>query len=261
MPAPRKQTMPLAGQIMIVFVVLAFLLPMVGSKFIDGQIVKEQVLILRWFGPAKGMEIDQRASSWFNAWAVQSGLMRHAIEGSAKTSIGSLLKMAKGPAAPAPVHLSGCTSKADCATAQTITVAGASNASSPAVAPAGPASPKAASPIAHHLYLWWITSVFALAYFALLRLSTFIAWLPVLLPILIALLIQAHAQRKLKWYSFGGISARQYRMGLRLSGWMLAIAIALFFAPGALPPIAIELCLVLSVSGFALMVANGHKPI
>lgn len=260
MPSPRKQTMPLAGQIIIVFVLLAGLLPMVGSKFIDGQIIKEQVLVLRWFGPADGMKIDQRASSWFNAWAVRSGLMRHAIEGSAKTKLSGLFKMAHGPGTQNLAPVSNCSSKADCASAPTISIAeGARNATAlPAKPQAG--VPAGGSTIVHHLYLWWITAVFALAYFALLRLSTLLAWLPVLLPIMIALLVQAHAQRKLKWYSFGGISARQYRMGIRMSGWMLAIAMALFFAPGALPPVSVELCLLLSASGFALMLANGHKP-
>lgn len=259
MPAPRKQTMPLAGQIIIVFVVLALLLPMIGSKFIDGQIVKEQVTILHWFGPAKGEEIDQRAASWFNAWAVQSGLMRRAIEGSAKAKLGGLFHMAKTPGT-ATVHVADCSSKADCASARQINVGGGPATAMPAPAQAPSPLSSAGSPVAHHLYLWWITSVFALAYFALLRLSTLLAWLPVLIPILVALMVQAHAQRKLKWYSFGGISARQYRMGLRMSGWMLAMAMALFFAPGALPPVAVELCLLLSVSGFALMTANGHKP-
>lgn len=259
MPAPRKQTMPLAGQIIIVFVVLACLLPMVGSKFIDGQIVKEQVMILRWFGPAKGEAIDQRAASWFNAWAVQSGLMRRAIEGTAKAKLGGLLHMAPTPG-QTTVHVANCSSKTDCASAPRIHVGSGPATALPATAPPpSPLSP-AGSPVAHHVYLWWITALFALAYFALLRLSTLIAWLPVLVPILIALLVQAHAQRKLKWYSFGGISARQYRMGLRMCGWMLAIAMALVFAPGALPPVAVELCLLLSVAGFALMTANGHKP-
>lgn len=261
MPSPRKQTMPLAGQIIIVFVLLAGLLPMVGSKFIDSQIIKEQVMILRWFGPAKGMEIDERASSWFNGWAVNSGLMRHAIEGSAKSKLSSLFKMAHGTGSPKPAAVSNCSSKAGCASAPSIAIAGAPAAAVPGQQTQQPLGAAADdSPIVHHLYLWWITAIFALAYFALLRLSTLIAWLPVLLPIMIALLVQAHAQRKLKWYSFGGISARQYRMGIRMSGWMLAIAMALFFAPGALPPVAVELCLLLSTSGFALMLANGHKP-
>lgn len=239
MAGPSKSSVPLATQLIVVCMLLALLMPLLGATFITKQVQKEQTLTISLFGQAEGMTITSRADRWFRSWAVDTGLMHRVIHAMDKAENQQRAKLVASTAKPLVIHDSAGRFKAP-----------NPNASSN---PAG-------SGTASHLWEWWSTAVFALSYFSLLRISCLIALLPMLLPIVTAVLITGSASRKLKWHGFGGVSPLQYRAGIRLWGWMLGIGIGLIPAPGALPPVSVGICLLLSSIGVAMATANRQKP-
>jgi len=79
MPGASKSPTPIAFRLMIASFFIAMFLPLVGSTFVNGQIMKEQNLILEWYGPAHGAEINARADGWFRLWAMRTGMMQETI--------------------------------------------------------------------------------------------------------------------------------------------------------------------------------------
>lgn len=239
MPGASKQPMPLAGQMIIAAFFLAMMLPLIGSTFINTQIMKEQSMILRWYGPVHGAEINARADSWFRLWAMRSGMMQKTIHMfDPKTSEDAATKVASN-VKPIVIHDSNH---------HFGDINGAQNTSSN-----NNSRPR-------HFWYWWITAAFALIYFAMLRFSTFVVWIPMVIPISVAILVTGSTVRRLKWHGFGGVNPLQYRAGVRLTGWMFGIGMGMFFMPGALPPVTIASAVLLSVAGFAMVMANRQKP-
>lgn len=241
MAKPSNRPAPLAGQIIAGFVMLAVMLPLVGSKFITTQIQKEQGLTLRFYGDLKGTLINTRADNWFRIWAIESGLLDRAVHAFDRNPASTQTAAGVDPNRPKPLEIHDSAGRFASPTAGT-PAGGQSN-----------GSPR--------LWHWWITAVFALMYFAALRLSELVTLTPMLLPLIIAVVITGGSVQKLKWHSFGGVSALHYRVGIRLWGWMLGIGVGLLFAPGALPPVTVGACLLLSFGGMAMMTANRQKPI
>lgn len=236
MPAPSNKSMPLAGQVIVVFFMVAMFLPLIGSTFINKQIAKEQGLILQWYGSDKGEAINARADGWFRLWAIRSGLMQSTIHAfDPKTSEQQAEQL---PSGVKPIVVRDSKGK---------------------FGAIGEGEGEAGEGHQGKWY-WWITAVFALCYFAMLRLSTFLVWIPILVPVCVAILATGRARQRLKWHGFGGVNPLQYRAGIRMSGWMFGIGLGMFFSPGALPPITVAACLLLSISGVAMVMANRQKP-
>lgn len=289
---PSKRPAPLAFQLVICCLMIALLMPMLGATFITRQIQKEQVLVLKWYGTPKGAVINGRADRWFRLWAVQSGLMNRVIHGEA--AVNAAVQTATHPLQSSraaggqgtygdggdgglDVSSNVDTSKAlrvedskhrlssdgvPQPQSDTRSAFAQSHAQSSGSQPAHPLpfhSPLSNGAV-HRLWQRWITAVFAIVYFVMLRLSALVSLLPMLLPVIAAVLITGGAVRKLKWHGFGGVSSLQYRSGIRMWGWLGALSVGLLAAPGALPPIMVGFCLLLSCVGIAMATANRQKP-
>lgn len=292
---PAKRPAPLAFQLVVCCILIALLMPMLGATFITNQIRKEQVLVLKWYGTPKGTLINDRADRWFRLWAVDSGLMNRAIHGEAAVNKAAHEAMHpfQSPSQNQTQSADGGSGDSGLQIAPTIDTSQAlkvedskhrfssngvpkpstqgsgggyasGSASQRAASPSGGTSTPAFSPMklrgVHHVWERWITAVFALIYFTMLRLSAFVSLLPMLLPVIAAVLITGGAVRKLKWHGFGGVSTLQYRSGIRMWGWLGALSVGMLVAPGALPPVMVGLCLLLSCVGISMATANRQKP-
>lgn len=230
-----KQPAPLAGQIIVAAFFVAMLLPLIGSQFINGQIQKEQLLILQWYGQDKGSEINARADAWFRLWAIQSGVMNRTIHMFDPKPVEQAAEQVASNVKPIVIRDSSGRFGSLNESAQ-------------------------GGNTREHVWYWWITAAFALCYFGLLRVSTFLVWMTMLIPVAVAILVTGHTHRRLKWHGFGGVNPLQYRAGIRMASWMLGIGIGMVFMPGALPPITVAACALTSVAGIAMISANRQKP-
>ena len=294
---PSKRPAPLAFQLVICCLMIALLMPMLGATFITRQINKEQVLVLKWYGAAKGTVINDRADRWFRLWAVDSGLMDRVIHGEAavnkvvQTATNQLQahERADGQDDAGNAGDGGLDVTSSVDTSKALRVedskhrlssdglpppesgtqgsAFGSSRNTNSTSTASSTKPRAMpfhSPLGsegvHHLWQRWITAVFALVYFVMLRLSALLSLLPMLIPVIAAVLITGGAVRKLKWHGFGGVSSLQYRSGIRMWGWLGALAVGMLAAPGALPPVMVGFCMLLSCVGISMATANRQKP-
>jgi len=238
---PSGKPAPLGLQLFVVCIFCALLLPLVGSNFILQQISKEQRLILQWYGPVRGAKINQEADQWFRGWALESDLMNRAIHGfdpKPEAVPDSSQVPSNAPPAAKPIVIHDSSGRFG-------------------DLPSGDQGQDSKKPA---FWYRWITAVFGLGYFGMLRLATLITWLPMLLPVCISIIVTGYTRQQLKWHGFGGVSPREYRAGSRLMSWFLGIGIGMFFVPGALPPVTVEVCLVLSALGVSLLMSNGVKP-
>ena len=241
---PSQKPASLGIQLLVVCIFCAALMPLVGSQFIVQQIGKEQRLILQWYGPARGAQINGSADRWFRGWAVGSGLMTRAIH-----------SFDPRPAAPGADPAS---SQSTAAVKPLVIHDSAGRFGNlPSASASASASPSDGRP---KVWYRWITAVFGLAYFALLRAATLVTWLPMLIPICVSIIVTGYTRQQLKWHGFGGVSPREYRAGSCLMSWFMGIGFAMFFVPGALPPVTVEVCLVLASLGVSLVMSNGAKP-
>jgi len=236
---PSTKPAPLAMQLIVVSIFIALLMPLVGSKFVTQQISKEQRLILQWYGPVRGTMINSNADAWFRAWAVNTRLMRQTIH----------------KFDPKPTDSDSQAAATHASAVKPLVIRDSSGRFG-----ALPSGSSDSDPTKPSFWYRWITAVFALGYFAMLRLATLAAWLPMLVPICISILVTGYARQQLKWHGFGGVNPREYRAGARLSTWFLGIAVGMLVVPGALPPVTVPICLILMSLGVALLVANGQKP-
>ncbi|MEY2117129.1 DUF4400 domain-containing protein [Rhodanobacter sp. FW106-PBR-R2A-1-13] len=234
---PSKQPAPLAGQLIIAAFFLALVLPFIGSKYINGQIQKEQGLELVLYGDAQGGYINNRADEWFRLWSMKSGLMLKAIH-VAETKPAA--PQADSAAAVKPIVIRDSAGRFGA-------LSGGDNTSS---------SPSRM----RRVWYWWVTAAFALCYFALLRLSTLVYWIPMLVPLCVAIITTGNTVRRLKWHGFGGVNPFRYRAGIRLTNWMAGLAVGMLFMPGALPPVTVPACVLLSVAGMAMAMGHRQKP-
>lgn len=231
-----KQPAPLAGQLILAAFFLALLLPFIGSRFINSQIEKEQRLEMSLYGDDQGTYVNARADGWFRLWAIQSGLMNRAIHSTDAKTAPPASAVAGAPGAIV-IHDS----------------AGRFGTISPVAGGGSPSS-------ARRVWYWWVTAAFALCYFALLRLSTLLYWIPMLIPLCMAIMTTGNTVRRLKWHSFGGVNPFRYRAGIRLANWMAGIGVGMLFMPGALPPVTVPACVLLTFAGMAMAMANRQKP-
>jgi hypothetical protein len=231
--------MPLAGQLIIAAFIMAMFAPLVGSTFINKQIMKEQGLILQFYGNDQGADINRRADTWFRLWFIQSGMMPKMI--------------AAFDPKPGTDSVGADVSAADI---KPIIIRDSSGRFGELNATAGQQQGVSRP---RQFWYWWITAAFALGYFAILRLSTFIAWIGILIPVSIAIVVTGYTVRNLKGHGFGGVNPLQYRAGIRMAGWMFAIGLGMFVMPGALPPVTVPVCTLMSIAGFAMIVANRQK--
>jgi hypothetical protein len=225
--------MNLAGQLILAAMFIALLLPLVGARFVNGQIAKEQTLVMTWYGAYQGSTIDRRADDWFRLWAIESGLLQraeHALDGTT-------------PAAPAagspPAHQIVVKDSAG----RFGTITGNSVAGR---------SPK-------KLWHWWITAAFSLMYFAMLRLSVLVYWVPIMVPLAVAILVTGSTLRNLKQHGFGGVNPLRYRVGVRTTKFAIPFAIGGLFLPGALPPVVVPVLVLMFFGGLAAVMANRQK--
>lgn len=237
--APSKQPMPLAGQLIVAAFFMAMLAPLVGATFINKQIMKEQGLIMQFYGNDEGSTINRRADTWFRLWFLQSGMMPKMIAAFDP----------KPSAESAPAESSETNVKP-------IVIRDSSGRFGDL---GGGAAPQQGISRPRQFWYWWITAAFAMGYFAILRLSTFLAWIGILIPLSVAILVTGYTVRNLKGHGFGGVNPLQYRAGIRMAGWMFGIGLGMFFMPGALPPVTVPFCVLMSIAGFAMIIANRQK--
>lgn len=251
MPKPSQKPGMLAWQIAFVFILVAMAMPLVGSKFVLQQISKEQQSVMLWYGESGGSVIVNNADRWFRFCANDSDLMNRTIYAfSNQDSDSKSASPTKMPTTDGydpdgkQIHVTDSYGRFK----DTDWRRQPSTISDPA------------ANYHNHLGLWWITAVFAIWYFAFLRLAELLAWIPMLIPLCVSIVVTGYARQKLKWNGFGGISPRFYRAGGRLSTWFLGIGAGLIVAPGALPPITVPASIVLVFIGVAMVVSNLQKP-
>lgn len=230
---PSKQPVNLAGQLILAAMFLAMVLPFIGSKYINGQIMKEQRLVLTVYGAGPGGTVNRRADDWFRLWAIRTGLMEKAIHA----------------LDPKPVVAAAAT------VANPIVIKDSSGRFGTLNAQNGEGNQKE-----RHVWYWWITAAFALVYFAMLRMSVLILWLPMLVPLIVAVMLTGNTTQRLKWHGFGGVNPFRYRAGVRLASWAPALAVGALFLPGALPPFVVPALVLMTFVGLAMRMANMTKP-
>lgn len=231
---PSKQPMNLAGQLVIVAIILALVLPLVGATFVNHQIVKEQRLVLIWYGNDRGVHIDRRADHWFRLWAIDSGLMHRAVHAMDPKPV---QKLAAGAQKVRPIVIKDSRGRFG-----TVGGNGSNNRE-------------------RHFWYWWITAAFSLIYFGMLRLSVLLYWLPILVPLAMAILVTGSTLRNLKFHGFGGVNPFRYRAGMRMATWSLPMAVGALFLPGALPPVVVPALVLMFFGGLAMVMAHRQKQV
>lgn len=219
------------GQQLVLVMGLAFLLlPLAGAKFIGSQIGKQQAALPSVYGEVAAAHILDRGDRWFRTLFVDTGMVARSMA-----------------AAPKPV------ARVDDQTPATKEAA----TPAPAMRLPGPSD----SPAGDRIITHWIGGGWSILYMGAIRLSALVSVLPLLLPMLVAILVDGETRRKLKWTAFGGTDPKRFIMGARLAGWCGGLAVASVFSPGALPVLATPVLLLLCGIGAALWTANQQKPV
>lgn len=235
MAAVKRPETSGSQQLLLVLFFAFLLLPMAGSKFVAGQLAKEQREVLSVFGAQKGGAILDRSEAWFRRGFVRTGMVGNSLKEPEPT----LASVATPTVAARPAFAKPA--------AQPI---------NPSRVPITPKGDNAVKKISRH----WIGGAWAILYMMFTRLSALLTVVPLLVPFAVAVLCEGAARRKMKWYAFGGSEPRLYVVGLRLGVWCGVISLLALVSPGALPVLAVPVLMLMSVIGFALWTANQQKP-
>lgn len=220
----------LGQQLVMVFGLAFLLLPLAGSRFVGAQIAKQQSAYPAIYGEPAAQRILDRGDLWFRRLFVDTGVIAQSLADAPAPGRVPTASGAGEPAQrsdPAPVVLPG-----------------------PRDSPAG-----------DKLIKHWLGGAWSILYFGLLRLSALVSVLPLLVPVVIAILVDGETRRKLKWTAFGGADPKRFVVGARLAGWCSGLAAVSVFSPGALPVLTTPVLIVMGALGGALWTANQQKPV
>lgn len=237
MPPVAKPTASAGTQLVMVAFFAALLLPMAGSRFIATQIVKEQANYASVFGEERASAILSRSDAWFRNAFVKTGLVQSSMK-------------VEPPKPKAVVPATTTTAKKPPGGGFGATSAGQ------AKPDGGPLNNNPVTKLSRH----WIGGAWSIAYLMMCRLSSLLSLLPLLLPLIVAVLMDGSARCKMKWFAFGGSDPKRYVVGLRLGAWSAMFGLFALVSPGSLPSLAIPVLLLLSAVGFAMWMANQQKP-
>ncbi|MGH8159226.1 MAG: DUF4400 domain-containing protein [Rhodanobacter sp.] len=315
MPGASKQQPSPTQHLILWCFLIALGLPMIGQTFVNTQVIKEQRMVVSWFGQDTAEHIAVRANAWYSAWALDTGLFAkvlamgtkagaatdskanamlgksgdgasgaaggdvassgadtHCTESASSTGMevhDSSGRFSTDPCHPTPIKVTDSKGVETQMTAPVPTAAG----SSPSNSGGASATPASMAPTAGFManpnsgvhigdvFKRWVLGGFGLMYFAGYRLSLMIVWLPLLIPLMAAIIVEGGVRRNLKQKAFGGVNPMRYRAGKLLSLWCFMLGIVAFIAPGALPPPVLPGLFLVGALGLATWQSNMFKRI
>ena len=240
MPPVKKDTATASQQLLLVCIFAVLLLPLAGPKFIAGQIIKEQSNYAGVLGAERADTILARSDSWFRRAFVDTGMATRSLKTDSPAPPAASTRSAPATGATAPQRNPFAAKPQESGQSEAI-------------------QPSSDNPV-KKLLRHWIGGAWSIAYLMMGRLSILLSLLPVLLPLMVAVMLDGSARSKMKWFAFGGSDPKRYIIGVRLGTWSAMIALFALISPGSLPGLAIPVLLVLSSVGFAMWMSNQQKP-